>query len=365
MKWLLFVAAIAALSSPAFGADAAKKKHLKFHDESKQEGWTFHFSEEKPRAKGLKKKKVVGATYVEIREDGSIPNTLDLRPSLTQIEDQGQCGSCWAFSLTASHRDGHAVNQRDPGRLSQQYLVDCAANQYGCGGGYFDAADYLKRPGLGAQGSPLLSAYPYTATDGRCKSTVQAAAWIKSWHFLGNQSDGPSVRDIESYMAAAKKPVAITVAAGAGPWASYDSGVYNACRTGTTDHMINIVGWDNEGASFDAKGNLPPGKGIWILRNSWGTGWGENGYMRTKMTDSAGRRCNAVGEEAVYYVFEDEPAPTPTPSPTPTPTPSPTPPGPHEDVPWWGWLLIALGGGGLVLIIIRLAKRDAARMSGV
>ena len=69
--------------------------------------------------------------------------------------------------------------------------------------------------------------------------------------------------------------------------------------------MINIVGWDNEGASFDANGNLPPGKGVWILRNSWGTSWGDGGFMRTKMTDAKGVRCNAVAKEAAYFDFDD------------------------------------------------------------
>ena len=61
-----------------------------------------------------------------------IPNTLDLRPNLTQIENQGSCGSCWAFSLTATHRDGHALAGKDPGRLSQEWLVDNSTEAAGC-----------------------------------------------------------------------------------------------------------------------------------------------------------------------------------------------------------------------------------------
>lgn len=363
-KWLgllVLVVALGAHGAPAKHSGDSKKKHLEHHRQSKKEGWTFHFSEEKPHQKGLKKQKLVSASYLQGGTDVPVPNVLDLRPQLTQIEDQGNCGSCWAFSLTASHRDGHAVNGRDPGRLSQQYLVDCAQNQSGCGGGYFNAADYLKRPGLGLQGQPLLSAYPYTASDGRCRTGLTAAAYITAWHFLGTQSSGPTVRDIEVYMVQNLKPVSITVSAGSGPWASYDSGVYNACRTGGTDHMINIVGWDNEGASFDANGNLPPGKGVWILRNSWGTGWGEDGYMRTKMTDARGNRCNAVAEEAAVFTFDDEPKPTPTPTPTPTVTPSPSPtPVPPAPAPieWWVWALIGAGIVGFIVFAVIKANKN-------
>jgi hypothetical protein len=120
---------------------------------------------------------------------------------------------------------------------------------------------------------------------------------------LGEKDKSPSVRDIEAYITLNNSPVAIAVAAQPGQWMSYSGGVYSSCTHGELDHMINIVGWDNEGAQFDANGNLPPGKGVWILRNSWGAFWGEKGYMRTRMTDGSGKACNAVAEQAAGFEF--------------------------------------------------------------
>ena len=152
-------------------------------------------------------------------------------------------------------------------------------------------------------GQPLWSACPYKNGSGKCPEALPLAAHIKAWYMLGEKGQGPTVREIEAYMASSGKSISIGVAASAGRWQSYSGGIYNACVTGELDHMINIVGWDNEGAAFDANGNLPPGKGVWILRNSWGKSWGENGYMRTRMTDPSGKRCNAVAEEAAYFDF--------------------------------------------------------------
>ena len=228
-----------------------------------------------------------------------IPNTLDLRPNLTQIENQGSCGSCWAFSLTATHRDGHALAGKDPGRLSQEWLVDNSTEAAGCKGGYFDSANDFVQPG----GQPLWSACPYKQGSGKCSSALPLAAQITGWHMLGEKGKGPTAQEIEAYMTSSGKAISIGVAAAAGNWESYSGGVYDACVTGDLDHMINIVGWDNEGAAFDEDGNLPPGKGIWILRNSWGKNWGEKGYMRTRMTDTSGKRCNAVAQEAAYFDF--------------------------------------------------------------
>jgi C1A family cysteine protease len=229
----------------------------------------------------------------------NLPDTLDLRPSLTQIEDQGQCGGCWAFSLTATNRDGHAIGGNDPGRLSQEWLIDNSKEADGCNGGDFDSAADLVSPG----GSPLYSACPYSSGSGKCAADLTPAASITGWHMLGDATNGPSVQDIEAQIASSGKPVSIAIAAAAGDWEDYSSGIYNGCTAGDLDHMINIVGWDNQGAKFDSSGNLPAGKGVWILRNSWGTSWGESGYMRTQMTDATGARCNNVAAQAAYFDF--------------------------------------------------------------
>ncbi len=241
----------------------------------------------------------VGHSDLEVSGMPRIPNTLDLRPRLTRIEDQGNCGSCWAFSLTATNRDGHALGSGDPGRLSQEWLVEHSPEASGCNGGDFDSADDFIKPA----GQPLWKACPYDLGNGQCPAKLAPAASILSWHMLGNPKNGPSVRDIETYMTETRKPVSIAVAAGTGDWEYYAKGVYNGCVKGPLDHMINIVGWDNEGAKFNRKGNLPPGVGIWILRNSWGVKWGESGYMRTKMTDAKGVRCNEVAEQAAFFDF--------------------------------------------------------------
>lgn len=284
--------------SKSLTMDNLKAKALK-------EGWTFKFSERRHHGKGLKKKYILSderKSFLDLKI--SIPNKMDLRPGLSPIQDQGDCGSCWAHSLTASLEDGYP--SKSPS-LSPQYLVDCAANAEGCDGGYFDAALYLIFP----KGAPTRKSYPYTAKDGTCKNKPVAAS-IASYHLLGT-SRGPSTRDIEAYMSKYKRPVSVTVAAGAGAWQNYDSGIYNGCELAGTDHMINIVGWDNEGFAFNTSGNLPHGKGVWILRNSWGVDWGEQGWMRTRMTDKSGHRCNNVAEEAAYFDFkkgndlEDEP----------------------------------------------------------
>jgi len=282
-------------------------------------GKTYRVGEHHVHAKGFRPhrggsprdwRKFSGGGELKGVKTQAIPDTLDLRPKLTQIEDQGQCGDCWAFSLTATNRDGHAIAGNDPGRLSEEWLNDTDPNYatqapaYGCNGGDFDAANDLLK------GQPSWDSCPYTAgADGTvsdpCSASLSPAgnSGITGWHMLGDETNGPSIQDIEAEIASSGKPVSIAIAAGAGDFEDYAGGIYNGCTDGSLDHMINIVGWDNQGASFDANGNLPPGKGVWIMRNSWGASWGEAGYIRIQMTDAGGTRCNEVAQQAAYFDF--------------------------------------------------------------
>ena len=304
---------VAVSSKAMLGAStAAPNLAVNLAKEMKREHWwTFKTKPYKFRFKGLVKKQLYKRHKKLFRKNGVVvPDTFDLRPKLSMIENQGNCGSCWCFSLTAYLRDVWVLAGKDPGRLSQQYCVDCAPG-YGCNGGYFDGADAFKKP----KGSPSWNSYPYVAKTQRCKSSTPTAS-IRDWHMVGG-NNVPTSLEIEQAVLA-YGPLSITVAAGAGPWEGYDGGgVYNACTRGSTDHMINIVGWNNRGCKHRADGSLDPAcKATWIVRNSWGIDWGENGYMETLQTDSSGRKCNNVAEEASFFEI-DAPVP-PAPAPVPT-----------------------------------------------
>lgn len=269
----------------------------------KEEGYSFKLKNYKEEfGKGLIEKDLPQAKWKSYspRRVAEIPDSLDLRPQITPIENQGSLGSCWAFSLIANLADGLKILGAYPGRLSQEYLTQCSGY---CNGGYFDAADELIKP----LGAPLWDEVPYTARcTPRCKKGTPVGS-ITGWHFLG-KNKSPSTYDIVAYMALTGLPVSITVAA-SGYWDNYSEGVFDGCSYGSTNHMINIVGYKLEGNKFDENGWLPPGKGQWILRNSWGTGWGEDGFMRSRITDGAGRRCNRAGERAAVFEYDIEPPP--------------------------------------------------------
>lgn len=284
MKFALLLYFIATV---AYGSSATTLK-------AKKEGWTFHFNEDNQKfSKGLVKpadnvEKVL--TYESMdSKDVEIPATYDLRGKISQIRDQGQCGSCWSFSLTAALLDAWVLSGKDPGALSEQYLVDCAKGQYGCGGGYFNAADYLKEP----KGAPSLASYPYVAKNGRCKA-VPPVAGLTEWHYVGTEGKSPSIKDIQKAILL-YGPVSVTVGADS-YFMNYESGVYNACTQQSTNHMTNIVGWnDNEK--------------YWIMRNSWGKSWGEDGFMRIKYVGKNGKLCNRIAEEAVFVKINGNPIP--------------------------------------------------------
>lgn len=239
-----------------------------------------------------------------------VPGNYTLRGKAGPVEDQGSCGSCWDFALTSTLRGTWMMEGADPGRLSYNYLLNCAPTMGGCDGGDFSAADYMLSP----KGAPLYGADGnYTASQGKCQQKPVASSAI-SYKLLGTNLDTipnaplPTFKDIAYVVGVLHRPVSIDVAVDF-TWQSYSHGVFNRCNAKTElNHMVVVEGYSCEGSVdsdgncvFDENGNLPNGVGTWTIRNSWGTSWGDNGYITMKATDKNGKRCNSVASDALYY----------------------------------------------------------------
>jgi len=236
----------------------------------------------------------------------TVPSAYSLRGSAGPVEDQGQCGSCWDFSLTSTLRGTLILSNSDPGRLSFNYLLNCDSRQQACKGGDFSAASFLVSP----MGAPSYdSDGPYVGAAGPCQSeTVIASA--KAYKMLGTNGNNPSFQDIAYVIGVLHKPVTIDVAADT-DFENYQSGVYNGCSSQnprSINHMVVIEGYDCESAkdssgncSFNKDGNLNPEVGSWIVRNSWGYQWGDEGYITIKATNRLGLRCNSVATHALFF----------------------------------------------------------------
>ncbi len=216
-------------------------------------------------------------------EEARMPADFDWRRmvsgGLQPIRNQGGCGSCWAFSVTAVLESLHMIKFGHSNLdLAEQTLVSTCSGAGNCSGGYFDAFDYLKNPGL-----PNESSDPYRASNTSCKSSLAAAAKIVRWSYVGHENREPTTDELK---AAILKygPISVEVN---GSFGAYSGGVFNRCVSGSSNHMVTLEGWDDTDQA-------------WIMRNSWGTSWGENGYMRIKYTDSQGRKCNNIGKVAAF-----------------------------------------------------------------
>lgn len=193
------------------------------------------------------------------------PASIDWRVkgAVTPIKDQGQCGSCWAFSAIGAMEGMWFQAKGSLISLSEQQLVDCSTAQgnHGCNGGLMDYAfTYIKTAGV-----QLESTYPYTAQDGRCKGPGTPAATCSSYTDIAKS---------EAALAAASAARVVSVAVDAQRWSSYSRGVmtHNQCGT-QLDHGVTLVGYGSVSEGNDAKN-------FWIVKNSWGTRWGESGYIR-------------------------------------------------------------------------------------
>lgn len=290
-----------------------------------------------------------------------VPKQWDLTLKVSPPEDQGSCGSCWAFSIVKALRSALMLAGHDPGRLAFNYLLNnCGGvvSEYGCRGGDFPAA----RNCVAGKGPWLEGEDPYTAREGRCKQGLPVAGTALSWVLVGDGRTAPSFKQLAaaSFNVGRGHMLSIDVDASSGGWANYRGGIYNRNAGASIDHMINLVGYDCESSvdsqgycTFNQAGQPTHGDGFLIVQNNWGNDWGESGYMRTRWG------MNAIAETAMYFEVEQpEPVPSPTPSPSPVPSPSPSPdpvPSPDAPSPWWVWVVIGLG---VVAVLVYVVKKE-------
>lgn len=222
-------------------------------------------------------KQQVGSSYgcKSFVSNGSedFPLEVDWRAlrAVTSVKDQGQCGSCWTFSSTGAIEGAWAISHGELIDLSEQQLVDCATGisygSHGCSGGQMEGAfKYIIE-----NGQCTFVAYPYTAKDGVCNKKCSSVAHISSC-FDVKPNDQISLK-----AAVAMQPVSVAIEADTRYFQSYSSGILTSTSCGTNlDHGVLVVGY-----------GVDDGQKYWLVKNSWGTTWGDKGYVKIARSESS------------------------------------------------------------------------------
>ncbi len=285
---------LAAEISSAGGLSASDIESLRKQGEI--QGWTFTVGQNPATAYPLEdlcgvkapENWWVNAKFDPCTSPKALPDAFSWCDSggCTPVKNQGSCGSCWAFGTVGPLECNIKLKDKVTVDLSEQWLVSCNSDGSGCGGGWW-AHDYhqWKTDPCGGTGAVPEASFPYMASDVPCNCPHPHDYLIDDWAYVGTSYGVPPVASIKQAILD-YGPVSVTVYVNSA-FQAYTGGVFNGCESEDINHGVVLVGWDdNQGTA-----------GVWIMRNSWGTGWGEGGYMLIPYD------CSNIGYAACYVDY--------------------------------------------------------------
>ncbi|XP_067686240.1 cathepsin L2-like isoform X2 [Haliotis asinina] len=216
-----------------------------------------------------------------------LPDTVDWRKDgyVTNVKDQAACGACWAFAAAASLEGQHFRKTGQLVSLSEQNLVDCSRNgNLGCEGGHMALAyDYIRQN----DGIDTEESYPYVAEQGPCKFKRENVGATD----IGFAAVISESEDALKSAVALEGPISTGLDSSPLTLMLYKSGVYSSpeCTSSGLDHAVTVVGY-----------GIQDNKDYWLLKNSWGTSWGEEGYMLLARND--GNMCGVATDATLPLV---------------------------------------------------------------
>merc|ERR1711972_1175291 len=208
--------------------------------------------------------------------------------AVTPVKNQGQCGSCWSFSTTGALEGAYEIASGNLVSLSEQQFVDCDKVDSGCSGGLMDNGfNFAKSNALCTEES-----YPYKAKGGTCAASSCTVGLAKG--AVTGYKDVSADSESAMMSAVTQQPVSIAIEADKSVFQLYKSGVLQSTCGSQLDHGVLLVGYGTE-----------DGKDYWKVKNSWGSSWGDAGYVKLLRGKGGSGECGLLKQASYPVVSSD------------------------------------------------------------